>query len=294
MTWRSLLYVPVTQRRFVEKALTVGADAIQLDLEDSIAPSEKDEARRLLPEAVDRLAAAGADVVVRINRPWRLAVRDLEAAVRPGVCALALPKVPGAEHVAACAEIVAELEAEAGLTPGSVRFIVMIETAGALFRAREIAAADPRVLGLVLGTEDFATDVGIAPDPDLLTGPNQAVVIAARAAGVLPLGLVGTLAEYRDEAAFGDIVARSRRLGYVGASAIHPRQVPLLNAGFTPTPDEFEQASRLVAAYQDAHARGVGAIQFEGRMVDEPVAQRARALVSQFSRYRDTGGSGLP
>jgi len=294
MTWRSLLYVPVTQRRFVEKALTVGADAIQLDLEDSIAPSEKDEARRLLPEAVDRLAAAGADVVVRINRPWRLAVRDLEAAVRPGVCALALPKVPGAEHVAACAEIVAELEAEAGLTPGSVRFIVMIETAAALFRAREIAAADPRVLGLVLGTEDFATDVGIAPDPDLLTGPNQAVVIAARAAGVLPLGLVGTLAEYRDEAAFGDIVARSRRLGYVGASAIHPRQVPLLNAGFTPTPDEFEQASRLVAAYQDAHARGVGAIQFEGRMVDEPVAQRARALVSQFSRYRDTGGSGLP
>jgi citrate lyase subunit beta/citryl-CoA lyase len=294
MTWRSLLYVPVTQRRFVEKALTVGADAIQLDLEDSIAPSEKDEARKLLPEIVDRLAAAGADVVVRINRPWRLAVRDLEAAVRPGVCALALPKVPSAEHVQACAEIVTELEDEAGLAPGSVRFIVMIETAAALFRAREIAAADPRVLGLVLGTEDFATDVGIAPDPDLLTGPNQTVVIAARAAGVLPLGLVGTLAEYRDEAAFGDIVARSRRLGYVGASAIHPRQVPLLNAGFAPTPEEFDQASRLVAAYQDAHARGVGAIEFEGRMVDEPVAQRARALVSQFSRYRETGGSGLP
>jgi citrate lyase subunit beta/citryl-CoA lyase len=294
MTWRSLLYVPVTQRRFVEKALTVGADAIQLDLEDSIAPSEKDEARKLLPEIVDRLAAAGADVVVRINRPWRLAVRDLEAAVRPGVCALALPKVPSAEHVQACAEIVTELEDEAGLAPGSVRFIVMIETAAALFRAREIAAADPRVLGLVLGTEDFATDVGIAPDPDLLTGPNQTVVIAARAAGVLPLGLVGTLAEYRDEAAFGDIVARSRRLGYVGASAIHPRQVPLLNAGFAPTPEEFDQASRLVAAYQDAHARGVGAIEFEGRMVDEPVAQRARALVSQFSRYRETRGSGLP
>lgn len=294
MTWRSLLYVPVTQRRFVEKALTVGADAIQLDLEDSIAPSEKDEARKLLPEAVDRLAAAGADVVVRINRPWRLAVRDLEAAVRPGVCALALPKVPSAEHVQACAEIVTELEDEAGLAPGSVRFIVMIETAAALFRAREIAAADPRVLGLVLGTEDFATDVGIAPDPDLLTGPNQTVVIAARAAGVLPLGLVGTLAEYRDEAAFGDIVARSRRLGYVGASAIHPRQVPLLNAGFAPTPEEFDQASRLVAAYQDAHARGVGAIEFDGRMVDEPVARRARALVSQFSRYRKTGGSGLP
>jgi citrate lyase subunit beta/citryl-CoA lyase len=294
MTWRSLLYVPVTQRRFVEKALTVGADAIQLDLEDSIAPSEKDEARKLLPEIVDRLAAAGADVVVRINRPWRLAVRDLEAAVRPGVCALALPKVPSAEHVQACAEIVTELEDEAGLAPGSVRFIVMIETAAALFRAREIAAADPRVLGLVLGTEDFATDVGIAPDPDLLTGPNQTVVIAARAAGVLPLGLVGTLAEYRDEAAFGDIVARSRRLGYVGASAIHPRQVPLLNAGFAPTPEEFDQASRLVAAYQDAHARGVGAIEFEGRMVVEPVAQRARALVSQFSRYRETGGSGLP
>jgi citrate lyase subunit beta/citryl-CoA lyase len=294
MTWRSLLYVPVNRPRFVAKALTVGADAIQLDLEDSIAPSEKDEARRLLPGAVDRLAAAGADVVVRINRPWRLAVRDLEAAVRPGVCALALPKVPGAEHVAACAEIVAELEVEAGLAPGSVRFIPMIETAAGLFRAREIAAADPRVLGLVLGTEDFATDLGIAPDPDLLTGPNQTVVIAARAAGVLPLGLVGSVAGYRDEVAFGELVARSRRLGYVGASAIHPSQVPLLNAGFAPTADEFEQASLLVAAYQDAHARGVGAIEFEGRMVDEPVARRARALLNRFGRYRDTGHSGLP
>src|SRR5699024_5690789 len=112
--WRSLLYVPVTSQRFVAKAHTRGADAVQLDIEDSIPVSEKDEARRMLPAAIDEVAGNGADVVVRINRPWRMTIRDLEVAVRPGVKALALPKLTSADHVRLIDEVVSELEPGCG------------------------------------------------------------------------------------------------------------------------------------------------------------------------------------
>lgn len=277
--WRSLLYVPVIASRFVQKGHTRGADAIQLDLEDSVPASEKEAARDLLPDAVDQLAGHGVDVVVRINRPWRLAIRDLEVAVRPGVHALTLPKVAGADHVRAIDEIMSELEVAAGLAAGGIRVIAMVETADAFFAMREIGGACPRVMALTLGSEDFATSTGTAPEPDLVLGPNQLTVYAARAAGVLPLGLVGTVASYADEAAFREVVRQSRRVGFVGASAIHPRQIPILNEEFSPSAAELDRARRLVDAYDAALAEGIGAIEFEGTMVDEPVAERARALL---------------
>src|SRR5437868_1559637 len=132
--WRSMLYVPVIVPRFVTGAADRGADAIILDLEDSVPLAEKARARELLPAAVAQVGRRGADVLVRVNRPWRLLVRDLEASIIAGVRALKLPKVDSAEHVAAVAEIVDELEAERGLPRGGIEFIPMIETAGAVFR----------------------------------------------------------------------------------------------------------------------------------------------------------------
>ena len=289
--WRSLLFVPVTQQRFVDRAHTRGSDAVQLDLEDSVPVAEKTEARRRLPGAVERLTRYGADVVVRINRPWRLAMADLAAAVRPGVRALALPKVSSAEQVRVVDEVVGEHERDAGLAVGAIRLLAMVETAEGLFAARAIAAACPRLLGVTLGGEDFATSVGTTPAPDLLAAPAQAVVIAARAAGVAPYGLAGTVAGYRDESAFGELARRSRRLGFVGASAIHPRQVPILNAAFSPGADEVDAARRLVEAYAEAAGRGVGAIEYEGSMVDEPVAARARALLERHESLSKRAGA---
>lgn len=277
--WRSALYVPVNQRRFVDKAHTRGADAVQLDLEDSIAPAEKDEARKLLPDAIDQVAGHGVDVLVRINRPLRLAVRDIEAAVRPGLRALALPKTGSASHVLLLDEVVTEAEAAAGMPSGTVGFAVMVETADALFELREIAAASPRVWSLTLGTEDLATALGVEPHADLFASAKMQMVAAARAAGVWPVGLVGSIAGYQDLDAFRDIARASRRAGCVGASAIHPAQVPVLNEAFTPDPAAVARARRLVAAYDDAHARGVGAVEFEGSMIDEPLAERARELI---------------
>src|ERR1700728_4262675 len=125
-SWRSMLFVPVTVEKFVNTAADRGADGIILDLEDSFAPSQKERARTLIAEAIPRVARNGADVLVRVNRPWRLLVRDLEAAVIPGVAALMLTKVDSPEHVHACADIVQELESERGLTPGSVQFVVLV------------------------------------------------------------------------------------------------------------------------------------------------------------------------
>lgn len=292
--WRSMLYVPVNVERFVRKAAGVGADAIQLDLEDSILPGEKDAARGALPAAVETLTAAGCDVVVRVNRPLRMLVRDLEVAVRPGVRAIAVPKVASADHLRLVDETITELELERDLAPGGIRVIAMVETTGAMLQVGEIAAATTRTAALTLGTEDFALSAGIRPDPDLMLGAKQQVIFAARAAGVWPLGLVGSVAGYRDLDEFRRIARLSRRVGCLGASAIHPTQVPVLNEEFTPRAEDVDQARTLLATYEEAAGRGLGAISFEGTMVDEPVARRARELVATADALaaRDTRGSG--
>src|SRR3984885_47480 len=284
--WRSMLFVPVTVEKFVNTAADRGADGIILDLEDSIAPSQKERARTLIADAIPRVARTGADVLVRVNRPWRLLVRDLEAAVIPGVAALMLTKVDSPEHVQAVAEIVGELEAERGLPSGKLQFIALVETAVGFFRIEAIAKSHPRVVGLSLGTEDFTASVGMLPDPDALLYPKQHTVFAARAAGILPLGFVGSIADFRDQDAFRAIVSRSKRLGFVGASAIHPLQVPVLNEEFAPTAAEVDRAHRMVAASDAPFARGLGAVQFEGAMIDIPVVQRAHTVLKRAAAIR--------
>jgi citrate lyase subunit beta / citryl-CoA lyase len=279
--WRSLLFVPVTAEKFVRTGADRGADGIILDLEDAVAPSEKARARTLIADAIPQVSRKGADVLVRVNRPWRLLVRDLEAAVIPGVAALMLTKVDSPEFVQAVAEIAAELEAERGLAQGKIQFVVLVETAAGFFRIEAIAKSHPRVVALSLGTEDFTADVGMMPDPEGLLYPKQHTLFAARAAGILPMGFVGSIADFRDQDAFRAIIRRSKRLGFVGASAIHPLQVPVLNEEFSPTAAEVERAERMVAAYDAAFAQGLGAVQFEGAMIDVPVVQRAQNVIAR-------------
>ena len=279
--WRSLLFVPVTAEKFVRTGADRGADGIILDLEDAVAPSEKARARTLIADAIPHVSRKGADVLVRVNRPWRLLVRDLEAAVIPGVAALMLTKVDSPELVQAVSDIVAELEAERGLQPEKIQFVVLVETAAGFFRIEAIAKAHPRVVALSLGTEDFTADVGMMPDPEGLLYPKQHTLFAARAAGILPMGFVGSIADFRDQEAFRAIIRRSKRLGFVGASAIHPLQIPVLNEEFSPTAAEVERAKRMVAAYDAAFAQGLGAVQFEGAMIDVPVVHRAHNVIAR-------------
>ena len=195
--WRSLLFVPVNVERFLAKAHERGADGIILDLEDSIAPSEKESARMALPGAVDRLRKTSrGDVLVRINQPLELAVRDLEAAVLPGVASILVTKVEGVSHLRLLDELVTRLEEKRGLPRGGIRFNGLVETPGPLAQVHAIARATPRLIALSLGAEDYATAIGGKPTEEVLLMPKQQVVQAACAAGLMAMGTIGTLAGF--------------------------------------------------------------------------------------------------
>jgi len=285
--WRSALYVPANVPRFIDGAHRRGADAIIVDLEDSVPIAERPAARRDLIATAENVARGGADVIVRINRPWRQAMLDLEAAISPRVTALAVTKVDSADHIRLVSEVVGELEAERGMTVGSTKFTAMIETADAWFHMPEIAKADSRIVALTLGGEDFALSVGMLPTAEGLFMPKQQLAIAARAAGILPLGFIGTVADYKDLDAFRETIRRSRRLGFRGASVIHPAQVPILNEEFAPSADEVASARKIVAAYEEAVAAGRGSISVDGKMVDVPVVLRAQEVLAIHDAIRE-------
>lgn len=283
--WRSLLFVPVTAERFVAKAHTRGADAIILDLEDSILPAHKDAARSALAAAVPRVAQSGADVVVRINRPLTLAIPDIAAAVMPGVAALMLPKVMGPEHVRLLSEVVAENEAARGMEIGQTRFLALIESPAALPHLFAIAA-EPRMAGMSVGGEDMATELGALPSADSMYVFAMQGLAAARAAGILPMGSMGQLAKIDDLDSYRAGLQRGRALGFTTAACIHPLHVPIINEEYGASAADLDRARRLIAAFEAADA---GAVAFEGSMVDLPVVERARRLVARAATWQKTG-----
>jgi citrate lyase subunit beta/citryl-CoA lyase len=280
--WRSGLFVPVNVERFLARAHERGADAIQLDLEDSIAPADKPDARRKVEAAVARLRQHGnVDILVRVCQPLEDAVRDLEAAVIPGVDAIMVTKVEGPDHLRLLDELVTRLEQRRGLPEGGIRFVALIEAPGPLAQAHAIARSTPRLVGLSLGAEDYATAVGGEPTTEVLMLPKQQILQAAKAAGLMALGTIGTVADYSDIEAYTQVVRRAASFGFVGASAIHPAQVPALNAGFSPSAEAVAKAERIVAMDREAAAQGRGSFALDGKMIDIPIVQRAEALLAR-------------
>lgn len=284
--WRSLLYVPVNVEKFVEKAHTRGADVLQLDLEDAVPPAEKEKARTLVERNAARVRRGGADVVVRINQPLSLAVRDLEHSVCPDVDGIAITKADSASHVKLLDELVTGLEEKRGMKVGHTKFIVMIETADAYTRIDEIPRASPRVVAMNIGGEDFALDLNAQPDDDVLLHPKQRMIIAARAAGVMPLGFIGTVADFSDWEKFRLMVRRARRFGFDGAGCIHPGQVKIVNEEYTPSEAEVAYARKVIQLDKEAAAAGRGSFQIEGKMIDIPVVVRAERLIRRYEAIK--------
>ena len=285
--WRSLMFVPVLAERFVAKAHTRGADAIILDLEDSIIPANKAAAREAVAAAVPRVSQGGADVVVRINRPLDLAVPDIAASVMPGVAALMLPKVMGPEHVGLLAELVAGREAALGMDIGHTRFLVLIEEPAALPHLFAIAR-EPRMAGMSVGGEDMATELGATPSADSMYVFAMQGLAACRAAGILPMGSMGQLANIDDLDSYRAGLKRGRALGFATATCIHPAHVPIINEEYGASEAELDHARRLLAAFDAAVAAGEGAVAFEGKMIDLPIAIRARRLLERAASWKKT------
>jgi len=267
--WRSLLFVPATSPQLLAKALRSGADAVIVDLEDAVAPERKAEARQLARDAIN---AAGADVPVllRVNSQAGWLREDVALAPLDRLQGLMLPKVESPQQVLD----VLELLARAGTAQLPVA--ALIETARGVLNAERIAAASPQLGALGFGAEDFAAEMGVAPQPQSLLWPAQQVSTCARAFGQACWGLPGSIAEIADMDAFGALVAQARTVGFTGTVCIHPRQVAVANQGFAPTAAELEWAAKVVAADEDARRRGLGAVQVDGRMIDRPIVERAR------------------
>lgn len=281
ISWRSMLFVPANSDKFLESALRRSADAIQLDLEDACPPDLKASTRERIGEIAQRAADAGFDVIVRVNRPWRLLLRDLEACVHPAIKALTLPKVPDGSFIRSVAEVLQEVELEKGLPVGHTKLIAMVEDAHGMAHMDDIASAHTRVYGMIVGAEDLAVSLRMAVSADGLYVPNVMAVAACRRAGITPIGFVGSVADFADKEKFKETVQRAARLGFEGAFCIHPSQVDAANEAFSPDPNAVERARALLATFEAECAAGRAACTFEGRMVDAPVAAQARILIER-------------
>lgn len=253
---RSLLYVPAHNERFVDKAHERGADAIILDLEDSVPPADKDRARAALADAVPAVGRNGARVFVRINSG---SVEDGAAAAAAGAAGLVVPKVGE----------------PADLDGLPLPAVALIERPAGVIAAPAIAQRR-NVIGLLLGAEDLCLALGAAPTPDVLRFPKLMVHYAAKAAGKLSLGLMQSIADYSDLVALRRAAEEARAHGFDGATAVHPSAVPILNEAFSPSAEGIEWARRVIAA-----DTGEGPFVLDGRMIDAPVLARARTLLDR-------------
>lgn len=276
---RSLLYVPASSERFIARAHERGADAIILDLEDAVVPAKKAAARARLAAAVPSAGQRDATVFVRINSHNELMRPDAEAACRAGAFGLFVPKVREPGTLVELASLLDRVE-RAMTRPATV-LVPLLEDASAVLDARVIAGATARVFALSAGGEDLATALDAEPSPEVLYLPKLLVHLAAKAAGVRSFGMLRTVADYGDLAAVEKSAREARAFGFDGASCIHPSVVPVLNRAFSPSREALDHARRLIAAAETAVARGEGAFAFEGKMVDEPVVKRARALLER-------------
>ncbi|MDQ7829221.1 MAG: CoA ester lyase [Armatimonadota bacterium] len=276
---RSMLFVPGDQPRMLARARQVSADAVILDLEDAVAAADKPRARALVAQALAEGFPASTAVCVRPNsRGTGLLEEDLRAVLHPALWGVVVPKVADAAEVVALDEWLTAHEPAAGLDPGTVRLLVLIETPRAVLDAVAIAQATPRVTALLLGADDLAAAMGIRRTPTNaeVAYPRAHVAVAAHAGGVEAIDMVYTAV--RDTDGFRAEAEAGRLLGYTGKQCIHPTQVEVANAVFTPSPEEVAWAMRVVEAYATAPR---GTIVLDGRMVDAPIVAQAQRLLER-------------
>jgi citrate lyase subunit beta / citryl-CoA lyase len=287
MRLRSLLFVPGDSERKFAKARGVGADALILDLEDSVAPPQKAAARELVGRLVEDKAPRDWAFFVRINAlETGLALDDLCAVVKAGLDALVIPKTNGAADVERIAHYLDALEAKSGMPQGSVKLaIVATETAKAMFALGSYAPAHPRLIGLTWGAEDLSAALGATDNKEAdgaWTFPYAVAraqcLFAASAAEVAPIDTL--FVDFRDTEGLQSDCRRSRRDGFTGRIAIHPDQVATINRCYAPSEAEIAHAEKIVAAF--AANPGAGTLGVDGKMVDIPHLKAARKTLASL------------
>ncbi len=287
---RSLLFVPGNDARKLEKAGSLGADLVVIDLEDAVAEAEKTAARQTAAQAAQRLSAH-ARVAVRVNGIDTGRLQDDIASVTatPGVSVIVVPKVEAVNTLPAAAHELARTEREAGVGVGAIALLALIETPLGIARCEEIlASAPPRTITAMLGVADFTAALGVelTEEGTELLYARQRLVVAARAAG-MPGPIDGPYMRLDDAPGLLADTRRSRGLGFQGRVALHPRQVDPINQAYSElSDDQLTAAGRIVAAFEEAEAAGVASIRVDGKFVDYPVYELARSRLHRHAAYR--------
>lgn len=292
---RAVLFVPANDERKLEKARELGADLVVADLEDAVAESEKTAARAVARAALPSLAA-GVAAAVRVNglETGRLE-DDLGAVAAPELSAIVVPKVESVQALEAADRALARAEQAHELAPGSVALIALVETPLGIAHCEQILLEAPsRTVTAMFGVADFTAALGVdvSPDGTELLYARSRLVVAARAAG-LAAPIDGPYLQIEATEGLVEDSRRSRRLGFQGRVALHPRQVAPINQAFSElAPEELSSAQAVVEAFEAAEAGGVASIRVNGRFVDYPVYELARAKLRRHAAYIEAGGEG--
>lgn len=288
---RSALFVPAHRRDWVGKAIRVRPGAAVLDIEDSVPPQFKPQAMACLKEEIAELKAAGVGAFVRIQPLHERSSEEVAAAVTEGLTAIVLPKVASPDEIRRLADMLSYHEGRAGVAHGAVGILPLPETAEGMHCARDLALASSRVRGIhgalsgpVSG--DFARAFGFRATADGIEQLFLAskLVLDSRAGGAMyPLaGIFGTAQD--DLPAVERLIRRARDLGYTGVAVMHPTHVPIANAVFRPTPEEVAYFQGLLKAFEDAEKAGLGAVSYQGAMVDYAMLPLAREVLAEAAR----------
>ena len=286
---RSLLFAPGNHPRRVEKSLTLGADAVILDLEDACPVLEKPASRSAVVAALQQPRDCLG--YVRINAlSTEFAYQDLQSVVTCGVDGIVVPKVESADELKTVDWMVKQLERERGLNSGAIDIIPIIESGAGIAAAGAIASAGTRVRRMAFGAGDFTLDVGLkwSREELELLPYRSALVLASRVAGLEP-PLDTVWVDLKDEEGFRLSAERVRGMGFQGKMCIHPSQVGPTHDAFTPTAAEFARAQRVVEAFKAAEAAGSAAFQIDGQFVDYPIVYQAQRVVAAMARIAARG-----
>ncbi|WP_067728615.1 HpcH/HpaI aldolase/citrate lyase family protein [Oceanobacillus damuensis] len=280
---RTWIFIPGNQTKHIDKAPTLSADNIIFDLEDSVASEEKEGARHKIKKAINELETKARKFVRvnEINSPYFL--DDISAVVSQKLDGLVIPKVNGKEDIQLVDYLIAQFEARNDVKAGSISLIPLIETGKGMHHAYEIAKASDRIEALAFGAEDFMLDMSIPKDEgNALLMARSNLVMFSNAAGIQPpIDGVYTDIHHQDGLQKATNVAKS--LGFQGKLIIHPKQLEAVNNIFLPTESELRKARKIVEAYEASQQNGIGAIQVDGKMIDVPVAERAKRLLENVS-----------
>lgn len=279
---RSRLILPINVEKYVEKAYTRNADAIVLDLEDSIPFAEKITARDFVKPSIEKVQG-GSLIYIRVNSNDDLLLDDVKASIEKGVEGIVLPKVESEKTINEIDKWMSKIEREKGIEEGTTKISVLIETVEGYFNIDKILKSSSRIDTVTLGVEDFALDAGIESSVEghEILVPKMDILFSAKNNNIMPLGIMGSMINYKDIEGFEKSAEKAHGYGFLGASCIHPGQVEILNKSFSPNEKDIVDAQGIIKAFETALKNQRASTEYNGKMIDYPLYDKAKKLLIQ-------------